>query len=64
MAEQLEKYPTAKVVDIENALDEAAQQHLVEVKQQLVSVEAPEWLHINELRTPVIAPRPQFEPLD
>ena len=64
VAEQLEKYPTAKVVDIENALDEAAQQHLVEVKQQLVSVEAPEWLHINELRTPVIAPRPQFEPLD
>ncbi|UFR04737.1 hypothetical protein KBP30_27855 [Streptomyces sp. Go40/10] len=64
VAEQIEKYPTAKVIDIENALDEAAQQHLVEVKHQLVSVEAPEWLHINELRTPVIAPRPHFEPLD
>lgn len=64
VAEQLEKYPTAKVIDIENALDEAAQQRLLEVKHQLVSVEAPEWLHINEMRTPVIAPRPQFEPLD
>ncbi|SCD32700.1 Integrase core domain-containing protein [Streptomyces sp. BpilaLS-43] len=64
VAEQLGKYPTAKVIDIENALNEAAQQQLLEVKHQLVSVEAPEWLHINEMRTPVIAPRPQFEPLD
>lgn len=61
---QLEKYPTAKVVDIENALDEAAQQHLIEVKHRLVSVETPEWLHLNELRTAVIAPRPHFEQLD
>lgn len=64
VAVQLEKYPTAKVVEIEHALDEAAQQHLVEVKHQLVSVQAPEWLHMNELRTPVIAPRPHFEKLD
>ena len=61
---QLEKFPTAKVVDVENALDEAAQQNLVAVQHQLVSVEAPAWLHINETRTPVIAPRPRFEPLD
>jgi hypothetical protein len=61
---QLEKYPTAKVVDIEHALNEAAQQDLVAVKHALVSVEAPPWLHINEKRLPVIAPRPRFERLD
>ncbi len=64
MSEQLEKYPTAKVSDIEDALNEAAQQGLVTVEHELVSVEAPEWLHINELRTKVIAPRPSFVPLD
>ena len=61
---QLEKFPTAKVVEIEHALDEAAQQNLVAVQHQLVSVQAPAWLHINETRTPVIAPRPRFQPLD
>ena len=64
VAEQLEKYPTAKVIDIEFALDEAAQQNLIEVKYQLVSVQAPDWLHMNELRTEVIAPKPHFEKLD
>lgn len=63
MVEQLLKYPTAKVVDIENALDEAAQQGLISVEHELLSVAAPEWLHINELRTPVIAPKPSFRPL-
>lgn len=63
MSEQLEKYPTATVSDIEGALDEAAQQGLVTVEHELVSVEAPEWLHMNELRTQVIAPRPSFVPL-
>ena len=61
---QLEKYPTAKVVDIEHALDEAAQQGLVQVEHTLVSVEAPPWLHLNETRTPVIAAKPSFERLD
>ena len=61
---QLEKYPTAKVVDIEAALDEAAQQNLVSIEHKLVSVEAPPWLHIRETRTPVLAPKPRFEPLD
>lgn len=60
---QLEKYPTAKVVDIENALNEAAQQDLVGVEHQLVSVDAPSWLHINAARVSTIAPKPQFEPL-
>lgn len=63
LQEQLEKYPTAKVIDIENALDEAAQQGLVGVEHQLVSVDAPDWLHLNEARMPVIAPKPKFEPL-
>ncbi|MEV4218821.1 hypothetical protein [Nonomuraea sp. NPDC049725] len=61
---QIEKYPTAKVIDIEGALNEAAQQNLVGVEHKLVSVEAPPWLHMNEKRTAVIAPRPSFEPLD
>ncbi len=62
--EQLEKYPTAKVVDIESALDDAAQHDLIDVKHQLVSVKAPSWLHMSEKSTPVIAPMPKFEKLD
>jgi len=64
LQEQLEKYPTAKVVDIENALNEAAQQDLVGVENRLVPVDPPPWLHLNEARVPVIAPKPYFEPLD
>lgn len=62
--EQLEKYPTAKVIEIEAALNEAAQQDLVGVSHRLVSVEAPPWLHLNAKRTPVLAPKPSFERLD
>ncbi len=61
---QLEKYPTAKVVEIEHALDEAAQQDLVGVEKHLVSVSPPEWLRIPEKPTPVIAVKPRFDPLD
>lgn len=61
--EQLEKYPTARVVDIEGALDEAAQKDLIDVKHQLVSVKPPSWLHMTEKATPVIAPKPKFEKL-
>jgi hypothetical protein len=64
MVEQILKYPTAKVIDIEDALDEAAQQGLIAVEHELVSVSAPEWLHLNEKRLPIIAPKPSFEPLD
>jgi hypothetical protein len=60
---QLEKYPTARVIDIENALDQAAQQELVEVKTKLVSVDPPSWLHINPARTKLVAPKPIFENL-
>jgi hypothetical protein len=60
---QLEKYGKVKVVDILDALNEAAQQNLITVDRKLMSVEAPTWLHINEKRTPIIAPRPSFEKL-
>jgi hypothetical protein len=58
---QLEKYATVAVVEIEHALDDAAQQGLISVERKLLSVQAPEWLHINEQRTPIIAPKPRFE---
>lgn len=61
---QLEKYESAKVVDLEDALNEAAQERLVAVETQLVSVDAPDWLHLTERSTKVIAPKPTFERLD
>lgn len=62
---QLEKYGKAKVLDIEGALNEAAQQDLIGVEKRLVSVRPPEWLHIPERKkTPVVAPKPVFERLD
>jgi hypothetical protein len=62
---QLEKYPTATVIDIEGALNEAAQQKLLSSEHRLVSVEAPEWLHLKERKqAKVLAPKPSFEKLD
>ncbi len=61
---QLEKYATAKVVDIENALNDAAQQDLVGVERKLVSVDPPPWLHVNPARASLVAPKPIFEKLD
>lgn len=62
--EQIEKYPDAKAVDIESALDEAAQQELVGVDTRLVNVNAPDWLHIKKKPATVISPKPSFEKLD
>lgn len=62
--DQLERFGTVKVVEIEHALDEAAQQDLLGVDRHLVSVKPPEWLRINEANAPVIAVKPSFEPLD
>lgn len=63
--QQLEKYPTAKVVDIEGALNEAAQQDLITSQHRLVSVEAPPWLHLPERKNAqVVAPKPSFAKLD
>lgn len=64
VAEQVEKYPTAKVIDIVGALNDAAQQDLIGVDEQLVSVTPPEWLYIKETATAVMAPRPRFENID
>jgi len=61
---QLEKYPTARVVDIEGALDAAAQQNLLDVEHKLVSVKPPPWLHMVEKQEPIIAPKPTFDKLD
>jgi len=62
---QLEKYPTATVLDIEQALNDAAQQKLLTSEHRLVSVEAPDWLHLKERKTAkVLAPKPSFEKLD
>ncbi len=62
--EQLEKYPDAKVFEIEDALNEAAQQGLIGQSHQLITVNAPEWLHIKQMAPKVICPKPKFYKLD
>ncbi len=63
--EQLIKYGDELVSDIVEALDEQAQQDLVDVDTHLVSVSAPEWLSLgmpsNATR---LGPKPSFKPLD
>ena len=58
---QLEKYPDATVLEIEAALDEAAQQDLISTTTKLVSVNAPGWLHIKQMAPRIISPKPKFE---
>jgi hypothetical protein len=62
--EQLEKYPDARAIDIEDALNDAAQQDLVSSTQKLVSVNAPDWLHIKTMAPNIISPKPKFVKLD
>lgn len=62
--EQIEKYPDAKALEIEDALNDAAQQNLVSAKHQLISVNAPEWLHIKAMSPKIISPKPKFIKLD
>lgn len=62
--EQLQKYPDAQVFEIENALDDAAQQDLVKVETRLVSVNKPEWLHMRTMAPRVISPKPRFVKID
>jgi hypothetical protein len=64
LQDQLEKYGPVKVLEIESALNGAAQQNLVTVEQQLVSVQAPPWLHLPTTSPKVLAPKPVFERLD
>jgi hypothetical protein len=62
---QLESYATRKVTDIEDGLNDAAQQDLVGIEEKLVSVDAPSWLHLGKPNQPVIvAPKPSFIRLD
>lgn len=61
---QLERYGAATVIDVVDALNEAAQQDLITATHKLLSVEAPAWMQIIERETAVIAPRPHFERLD
>jgi hypothetical protein len=61
---QMERYGDAKVLEIEAALDEAAQQHLVTTQNQLVSVNAPGWLHLKQLAPRIITAKPRFDRLE
>ncbi len=62
--EQIERYPDAKALKIEGALDEAAQQDLVISTHRLIGVNAPEWLHVKQMAPKVISPKPKFIKLD
>ncbi|XQA62761.1 hypothetical protein ACM9XD_05260 [Xanthomonas sacchari] len=62
--DQLVKFESATALDIEHELDRAAQQDLVKQSHSLLSVNAPDWLHIKEMATKVISPKPRFERLD
>lgn len=62
--QQIEKYPDARVLDIEAALDEASQQDLVVQSHALLGVNAPNWLHVKQKATAVISPKPKFIRLD
>jgi hypothetical protein len=62
--EQLEKHPDARAVEIEEALNEAAQQDLVMSSHKLISVNAPDWLHVKAMAPKIISPKPKFIKLD
>ena len=60
---QLEKYPDAKVLEIEDALNDAAQQDLVVQRHELIGVNAPDWLHVKAMGPRVFSPKPKFTKL-
>lgn len=62
--EQLQKYEAAKVLEVEDALDSAAQQELIGINHRLVGVNAPDWLHMKALAPKIISPKPSFVKLD
>lgn len=61
---QLEAYPDARAIEIEDALNEAAQKDLVVSTHRLVSVNAPDWLHVKAMAPRIISPKPKFIKLD
>lgn len=64
LQEQLERYPDAKVVDIEDALNDASQHAFVTETHRLISVNAPDWLHIKQKAPKLFSPKPKFVKLD
>ena len=64
LQEQLEKFPDATALDVEGALNDAAQQDLVTTTERLVSVNAPAWLHIKAMAPKLLSPKPKFVKLD
>lgn len=62
--EQIEKYPDVLALEIEDALNDAAQQNLVAQSHKLVSVNAPDWLHIKAMAPKIISPKPKFMKID
>lgn len=62
--DQLVKAAKASVLEIEDALNDAAQQNLVSVETQLVSVQAPKWLHLGTAAPKILAAKPRFDRLD
>jgi len=64
LQQQLEKYGAVKVLEVEGALNEAAQQDLTTTQERLVSVSPPAWLHMKQLAPKIIAPKPSFVKLD
>ena len=60
---KLERYGDALVLEVEDALNSAAQQDLVQNETKLVSVNAPDWLHIKQLAPRIICPKPIFAKL-
>ena len=61
--DQLIKAEKAAVVEIEDALNDAAQQNLANVEQRLIGVQAPPWLHLGKAAPKILAPKPVFERL-
>ncbi len=64
LEEQLVSFAGAHVLEVEAALDEAAQQILVSVEHALVGVNAPDWLRMKTLAPKIISPKPSFVKLD
>lgn len=64
LLDQLMRFQDATALEVEAALNEAAQQDLIVTVPQLVSVNAPDWLYVKELTPTVISPKPRFELLD
>ena len=61
--EQLERFGDAKAVEVEDALNEAAQQDLVGINHRLIGVNAPDWLHIKQMAPKILSPKPRFSPI-